>query len=372
MLSKISTWFLLFNKRLFKNFSFLLLFISVIFITLFFRFSSSLESGIVSVAVCIEKNEESRLSAELLEELKGSRGILHFVQVESRGEGEKKLLENEVQAVWLFDSELEKTIKNSAESDSIQPLVTIIERQDTVFLKFSREILFSKIFPYLSRFAYNDYVKNTIKITQIDSDSLDSYYEQYLYSTPLIKIRENNGGEVEEKLLLSPLRGLLALWILICSLAAALHFLSDYEKGIFVWVARKNQLFLALGMNGIVVFDVAVVFLLCLMAGGIFTNPVSELVNLALYGIATVLFSTFFLLLFKKIQRLSFVLAPLVIANLVFTPVFINLPMFKTVSRLFPAFYYLNGIYDFSYTVNLIFYIILLSFFNFLLSKLKI
>lgn len=360
-------WFRLFNKRLFKKLSFLVLLFSIVLIAIFMKFSSNLDSGLISIAVC-GKNVDKNVDL-----FQKNKGILHFTKVESESDGKKLLSVDKVQSVWVFDDDIEKNLSESAALESIQPVVTVIEKQDTVFMKFSRELLFSRLFPIFSHKAYKYYVRNVVNLDEnaVSDETMESHYNRYLHSEPLIKIQTLKGDLQESNYLLAPLRGMFALWVLICSLAACLYYMQDLENGTFVWIKRKNHFFLMLGMNFIVVFNACVFFLLSVIFTGIFTNAVSEIVNLMLYCVAVILFSTFFMQLSGKINRFSCLIAPIVILSLVFTPIFVSLPSLKLFSQLLPAYYYLNGITDFSFTIKMLVYILILFAADFALFRIK-
>lgn len=374
MLTKILVWFLLFNKRLFKKLSFVLTFLSVILIALFLKFTSTSESGIVTIALCPE-NPDDAYANELISKFTDEKTIIHFENYKSEKEARKALKSDSAQAVWIFKEDIPSIMEKAAKFEEPDSVVKIIQSKDTIVLKFSREILFSRIFPIFSYEAYKSYVKNTAGINGVSEQTFKSYYNHFILPSSLVKITALDSeitGENENNsrnLMLYPLRGMLAIWVLICAFSACLYFLQDFNKGTFVWVKKEHQFFLMLGMIFLAVTDACALFLVCIAIFGVFTNLAAEIISLLLYAAAVVFFSCFFLLLLRKIEALSCAVPAILIASLVFTPVYINLAGVNFISRLFPGYYYLNGIASPKYLLELLIYIAVLFSADFLLFK---
>lgn len=374
MLTKILVWFLLFNKRLFKKLSFVLTFLSVILIAVFLKFTSTSESGIVSIALC-PKNSDDAYAKELISKFIDEKTLIHFEGYESEEEARKALKSDRAQAVWIFKENIPSIMEKAAKFEEPDSVVKVIQSKDTIALKFSREILFSRIFPIFSYEAYKSYVKNTAKISSISEQTFKTYYKHFILPSSLVKIKQldseitDANANNNQNLMLYPLRGMLAIWVLICAFSACLYFLQDFNKGTFVWIKKDRQFFLMLGMIFLAVIDACALFLVCIAIFGVFTNFAAEIISLLSYAVAVVLFSCFFLLLLRRIEALSCAVPAILIASLVFTPVYINLAGVNFISRIFPGYYYLNGITSPKYLFEFLIYIAVLFFADFLLFK---
>ena len=212
-------------------------------------------------------------------------------------------------------------------------------------MAFSREILYTRLFPLFSYQAYKSYVRQIFG--EMNDDFLLKNYERYTEDNDFFvheTLGAKKGGSVSY--LLSPLRGLLAVYLMLVSFASAIYFMIDEKKGTFVWVrfnSGTRKMFFQLFVQLIPVLDAAIVVFFSIFAAGLFTDLLSEIVSLVLFAISSVAFSNMIRHLAKNEVRFCAVLPVLILALLVICPVFIKIDRLRPLQYLFPPFSYLKS-----------------------------
>ena len=153
-----------------------------------------------------------------------------------------------------------------------------------------------------------------------------------------------------------PVRGLLAILLLITSFAASIFYMEDTDNGLFIYWHSKFKNLRAVGYYSVVMINSAVLVLLSLMLSGMNTGIVTEAVNLAVYSLALILFSMIVRMIFGSIKTMGVVMPLVLIMSIVLSPVFIDIKGFRVVQAFVPSFYYLMGTYDSYWVVRMCVY----------------
>ena len=339
---RIVVWYLLLNKRLFKKWSFILILCMVPLLVAGMRLAAQQESGIVTIALCM-RNPEDELSARVVEQLQGDDDVLRYVMCETEEDARGRVKSFQADAAWIFPENLLDGLQTSAAHKLVEPVVTVVEREDSVPLIFSREILSSALYPFFSYVVYEDFVRDDLEL-EVEESKLQTAYEQMLVEGSLFRIEYFDGAASEEShYLLAPLRGILALWLVLCGFAASMYFIQDDKRGTFSWMPVKHRLWMAFGFHAVLLSDAAVVLLLACKLAGVFTVWHQEIANIALFVGCTVVFCNLVRLLCGSLERLGSCIPVLLIGMTVVCPVFINVNQFQPLQYLLPPFYYIKA-----------------------------
>ena len=149
MIRKMGIRYILLNKRLFRKYSFLLILCLVPLLVAGMRLAAQEESGLMRVALYVEDPGEE-LTAGILEKLADRRGVLHFIRCSSAQEARDMVAEFQADAAWIIPGDLQEKLQNVARNRRMEGVVTVVEREDNVFLAFTREILNNALYPAFS------------------------------------------------------------------------------------------------------------------------------------------------------------------------------------------------------------------------------
>lgn len=358
MMRRIVTRYYLLNKRLFKKYSFLLILCMVPLLVGGIRMLAKEESGIARVALCLP-NPDDALAGEVCEKLMKEDGILRYILCEKEEEARRMVMEDEADTAWIFAEDLAEGLRKAASKKRVSPVVKVVERKDSVSLILGREILGAALYPAFSYAVYEDYIREDLGLAEITGEELRKAYEKTLVEGSLFQMAYLDGGEDEEEdfnYLQAPVRGMLAIWLVLCGLAACLYYMQDEKQGVFARTPVPRRLPAAFGVCAVFLSDAALVVLLACKLAGVFTVWHREVLSCVLFACATLAFCNLIRLICGTPERLGSCMLILTAGMLVLCPVFLNVSGFRAVKYLLPPYYYLLSIHSVRYLYRMVIY----------------
>lgn len=346
-------WGLLLWKRLYKKLTFLLLLAMIPALVLGYGMVSREESGLMTVSLACEAETVEPLTRSVWDELLESE-VMRFIECESPEEAETLVLQGQADVAWIFAEDLEAKIYDfAAHRTRKNAFVTILEPENRVALKLVREVLSGVLFPHCSEALYLTYIReNAPELDAVSDAQLLEYYRNMEFSEGLFVFTDLEGNETRQEethYLLTPVRGMLAVVIVLSGLATAMYYIRDRENGTFAWIPQHRQGLVELGCQLISVVNVAAVVLLSLALTGQTVSLSRELAVLALYCLCTAAFAMVMRRLTHDIRGLGMVIPLLVVVMLAVCPVFFDLGALRQVQLLLPPTYFINAAYNDKY-----------------------
>ena len=348
MIRKMGIRYILLNKRLFRKYSFLLILCLVPLLVAGMRLAAQEESGLMRVALYVEDPGEE-LTAGILEKLADRRGVLHFIRCSSAQEARDMVAEFQADAAWIIPGDLQEKLQNVARTRRMEGVVTVVEREDNVFLAFTREILNNALYPAFSYMVTEDFILQEVGLSDVPARELRQAYEKWLVEGSLFQQVYLDGSYMEEEeynYLQAPLRGLLAVWLALCGFAASLYFMEDERKGMFDRIPVSRRLWAAYGVHGVMLLDGVIVLLVACYLAGVYTVWFRELICALVFAGCVLAFCNLIRLLCRIPERLGTCIMILVLAMLVLCPVFVSVGNLRLLGHLLPPFYYLQSIHS--------------------------
>lgn len=364
----VRLWLL--QKRLFKRGSFfLLLCLAPLFAAGVSRLAEE-PAGIATVALYLPEGD--RAAEEISYRLLEGESVLRYLSCDGAAEARALVENGGADAAWIFAEDTEKSLRELAERRRVRPVVTVVEREDSVPLTLSREILSAAIYPTFAYGVYEGYVREELGMTDVSEEELRAAYESVAVEGSLFRMvyPDRTSGEAEDySYVQAPLRGILAIWLTFCGLAAALWFMQDEERGVYGRMSAGKRLFASYRACVVFLADAAVVLLLSVKLSGLFTDWKREAVSCVVFALCVTAFVNFLRLLCRTPQRLGIALLPLGAVMLALCPVFLNLQHFRAGKLLLPLWYYLQSIHNVRYLYLMAVYTAVLVVFSLLLSR---
>lgn len=357
MTARIITWYVLFQKRFLKKYSFWLILCLAPLLTAGMKIGSQEDSGIVRIVLCMQ-DPEDETAAGIVDGLLNGDSILRYIRCEDEEEARRLVYHQEADAAWIFSSDFTAELQRAASDQTFRSVVRVVEREDTVSLQFTRQILVSKIYRNFSYRIYESFVRDDLGLTAEDRE-LQAAYESMLIEGSLFQMEYLDGQretEADYNYLLTPVRGILSVWFVLCGLAASMYFMQDEQNGTFARTAFRDRLWAAFGIHIVVLSDAAAVLLLSCRLSGVFTSWKEEIIRILLLAGCTIVFCNFIRLLCRRPERLGACIPVLLTGMLVLCPVFLNLNVFRTLRYLLPPYYYLKSIHNVSYVYGMMIY----------------
>ena len=337
------------SKRFFKKYSFLLLLCAVPVLAFCLKNVSEQESGMLHIVLCLEdKSDEA--AERVAEKLMSEESILHYCIVEGQDTAKKMVQDGEADAAWIFRSGFREKIDALTERgmDGEAP-VLVLEQEDDVALQLSRIKLFGVLFPDLSYSLYQNFAFDDLALGEkLSHEELKEIYEKTEIEGNLFRLayveRGADSTEKQQNYMTAPLRGMLALLVVLCGFAAEMFFLRDAENGVLDGMAfrrREKRVYIYLFAAMV---PMAAAVLAALYLSRDFTNAAIELSMMALYLICCAVFCNLIRKICGTVHRLGACIPMLMIGMFVLCPVFFNLKSFRLVQYFLPPYYYLSGV----------------------------
>lgn len=372
-ISRIFLWLMLFNKRLLKKISFLIILCSIPLLVLGVNLMAKQESGILRVVLCQIEAED--MSEKIVSDLLQMDSALSFVEVETEDEAIRLVQSNKADAAWIFPEDFKSLMEDYFQKGIWdEPLIRIVEREDNVMLHMSREVLFGRLYSSISYTVYENFVRTEVLegIDVSEEELWDSYQRTNMEENMFeFSYLDGETADMGTSYMLYPVRGLLALVIVLCGLALGLYFMQDEQNGIFIWMPLNRTV---LGswlyhMPGLV--DVGLVVLLALFFSGVATGLLTELGLLFVYLWMVTGFSDLVRRLCKKQVRLGAMIPLLMLVMLAVTPIFMGAPDVKWLQLLLPPYYYINALHNNTYRIGMLVYVLVIYVADFLILKIQ-
>lgn len=365
----VRLWLL--QKRLLKRWSFLLMMCLAPLFSAGVGKLSGEPAGIAAVALYLPEGDQT--VTEIADRLLAGESVLHYLPCGSEAEARALVESGEADAAWIFAEDTEKSLRELAERKRVRPVVTVVEREDSVPLTLGREILSAAIYPSYAYAVYEGYVRGDLGMEEMSDEELRAVYESVAVEGSLFQMvyPDRTPGEAEDYgYVQAPLRGILAIWLTFCGLASALWFMRDEEQGVYTKTAGRKRLSASYGACAVFLTDAAVVMLLSLKLSGVFTDWKREMVCCVVFAACVTAFVNLLRLLCRTPQRLGVMLLPLGAAMLALCPVFLNLQHFRAGKLLLPPWYYLQSVHNMRYLYLMAVYTAVLAVLSLLLQRL--
>lgn len=368
---KIIRYWLLIKRMLMKPSYVIMLILIPVFVFTLSALAKD-EPGIFSVGV-VAANDE--FSTEFVQRLLEDKGNLQILIYKSKNEAKAAVEREEIAQAWIIPNDFDESFEKIALGKKPKKTIEVLVTEDNVSHMIAREILLSKLYPYMACEVYDEFMqehffdaldekpvaKNLIQKSQEQRELARTSYESYELKQPLFQMQYVNLDKKENKnVILAPMRGIFSLWLLICGLLINMYYILDTKNGLFIYwknyfVLGRTFFYYLCGM-----LLPSIVTLMGLRMLGLFTTFSNEMILLLSYDLAIIIISNIFRKIFPSHRIMSFIIPVIAIFSAVFTPVFININIFRGISRFFAGYYYLNGVHDIGFMFDLYRYMFVL------------
>ena len=356
----IAKWFLLLNKRLYKKFTFIIILALIPIVVLGLGIIAQQESGIATIALAQQDNTD-RISNEIITELTQEKSLLRFVRCDTPEDATESVRLGQSDSAWIFGDNMVDRLNSFREApDAANAIVSVIEREQNVLLRISREKLSNALYKYLAKDLYVDYVRtNLSELDNLTDDRLIEYYDSILSEVNLFEFGYTSAsGYKQPHYLVAPVRGLLSVLIVLCSMASAMFFIQDEKRGAFSWVPQSRKIYIEFVCQVIAVANVSIVMFIALQISGLIASFTRELAVLVLYIIAVALFGMILRQLFNSLKILGALIPIFITTMIAVCPVFFDNDVYIGLTMLFPPTYYINAANNTNFIKYLAVYIV--------------
>ena len=348
---KLFRRFLLLNKRLFKKTSFVLILCAIPVLVAAVSAVASQRGGIVTVALAAEDPDDA-IARAVIDDLTSDRdSIVRFITLDDASGARDKVAYGKADGAWVFSADMAAKIRAFTEDHTTSgPCVTIIEREDTVALKLAREKLSGVMSDYFSRELMRDYSRRNVpQMSGYSDEEFEEFFSSAFNSGEIFEFsyleRGEDASDVSLDILMLPVRGLLAVTVILSGLATAMYYMQDDKKQTFCRVLGRERPFFAAMYQFTGVFDAALVVLVTIAASGISVSFWREAAAIGVFTLTTAAFCILVRRLCGRLGRLGAVAPILVVALIAVSPIFFTMAEIRPAQLLTPTYYYLMSIH---------------------------
>ena len=362
-------WYWLLTKRLLKRPAYLAVLLMIPLFAAAVTLFSRQDSGALTVALCLEDPADPVASAAADRLLTGE-SILRCVPAESAEQAREAVRTGRADAAWIFGSGLDSRLDSFVRYGSGR-LITVVEREDNIFLMISREKLYAALYPELSFALFRSSAADLG--LELSEQSLRDRYAGGFSAEELIRFAYVDGTLVDSdgSYLTAPLRGILALLLLLSGMASGMYCYREEREESFVWLSAAKRRLLPVLCHLTAMLPPALAMLIALSLAGLSLGPGRELLMLLLYLPCCALFCEVLRCLCPREEHYGVLIPILAVAILVFCPIFLSLDLALPLRRLLPPAYYLDAAFSLRALRPMLLYLAALTVLCALCSRLR-
>lgn len=370
-LKKTLLWLWLLTKRLYKKPTFLAILVLIPLLVLGYSAVAKQDSGMVTIALA---GDTDSLTESIFEDLRDSGQLMQYVVCKTEEEAETLVRAGKADGAWIFPEDLQDHIDGFVkDSEENGYFVRVVQREENVALMLARERLSGVLYPHIARSFYLRFLRKSYpELDDLTDAQLMEYYDGTELTNELFSYDDANVGKTQQvHYLMSPVRGLLAVVIVLGGMATAMYAIRDKQNGTFQWLPERYQLLPELGGQLISAWNLGVAAMLALTFAGMAAGLFTELITLLLYSFCVASFCMLLRRLLGSIRRIGTVIPLLIVVMLLVCPVFFDLGAMRRVQLLLPVTYYVNSVYNPAYLGYMLLYSLVCLLLSLGLDKLQ-
>lgn len=340
---KTFLWFWLLTKRLYKKPTFLAILVLIPLLVLGYSTVAKEDSGMVTIALA---GHGDLLTESIFDDLQESGQLIQYVVCKTAEEAQNMVRAGKADGAWIFPEDLQTCIDGFVkDSDGHGSFVRVIQREETVALMLARERLSGVLYPHIARSFYLRFLRKSYpELDSMTDEQLMEYYDGTELTDQLFSYDDASVERIQQvHYLMSPVRGLLAVVIVLGGMATAMYAIRDNGNGTFQWLPAKYKFLPELGGQMITAWNLGGAALLALAFVGMAIGLFAELTVLLLYGFCVATFCMLLRRLLGSIRGIGTAMPLLIVVMLLVCPVFFDFGVMRRVQFLLPPTYYINS-----------------------------
>ena len=342
-LRRFFLWYALLSKRLLKRPAYLAVLLLIPLFAAAISLFSRQDSGVVTVALCLEDPADPAARAAA-DRLLDGESILRCLQYEDADAAREAVRSGLADAAWIFSPNFQSGLTAYVRYGSGR-LITVVEREENVFLMLAREKLYAALYPELSFDLFRNYLVRELGAEGLTEEQLRTAYASGFSADELIRFTYVDGTEIQQdgRYLAAPLRGILALLLLLCGLSSGMYCYREEREESFVWLPERRRRLLPVLCHLTAMAPAALAVLAALYLGGLWLGLGREVLMMLLYLPGCALFCEILRCLSPREEHYGALIPILAVAVLVLCPVFVSLPFRLPFQDVLPTAWYLKA-----------------------------
>ncbi len=283
----------------------------------------------------------------------GSSGsAVTFYRCQTEDELREDVANRKAECGYVISPNLEQVLTDNGTQN--RPVITAYRRNDSTQTMLIDEMVASGMYEFIAFEILDEHVSK--KTNRDARDVLKKKFDKYQNTQAFIEFQYADGSKNKSlslgnaNYMLLPVRGMIAILILLAGMTGTLFFYEDKKKNCFVWLRGRDSgviprlyLIAPLALAGIA-------GILSLFLTGLASSIGNELLTLFLYLITITVFCDFLRQILPRMELFLTVIPFFIGGSLILCPVFANLgdslAIVSVLQKLTPVYYYLNALHS--------------------------
>lgn len=342
-------WAALLTKRLYKKWTFLLLLALIPVLVLGYGMVDKSDSGVLTIALSCQ-DWEDEAAAEMVNSLQNGSQLIRFQVYPTEEAAEEAVKSAEVDAAWIFLEGTQERLEAFAHGFSNRDaFIRVVEREESVSTILAREKLSAAAYTQVGEALYVQYLRAKVPALEgVSQDEFLEYFRQVNLNGQLFTFASQGQETTEQEAtyLTAPVRGLLAVVVVLSGLAGVMYHQQDKAAGTFARVPENRGFLLEMGCQLLILTNVLVVAEVALILTGDTRGFWPETGAFVVFLFACLGFSMLLGTLLSHRNAMAVAMPVIAVAMLAVCPVFFDLGILRRFQLLFPPTYFLRGLYQ--------------------------
>lgn len=371
-------WFLMLTKRLILQWSFIIMLCAIpVVVSLTNVIVSDDDTGILHIALSYEEEDET--VDKIIKKLMDEDSVIQYSLVPSVEEARQGVKNQTYDVAWIFPGDFKEKMDEYIKSYNGEPFIEIFLREETIPMRVAKQKLFAAVYSEFSYSIFKNFIYEEIVSEEVvpEQELMDTY-SRMPRGQDIIEIEKLNAKVKKNETsnyLNAPIRGLLSLIVMLCTLTGAMYYLKDMQEGKYDWLPYRKRILPAWASCFAGSTLACVTMLIAVMVSGIGIGFLNEIVPTILFAIAAAGFGTVFCIIIRSPGKLGALIPGILIVMLALSPIFFNVRAIMEVSYMLPTYHYLYAVHNKNYYLYLMLYCVIvyavIFVLNILVSNIK-
>ena len=352
-MKRMGMWILLMTKRLMKKPSFIIILVLLPVILVMYRFIITEDDGTIRACVYVPEGSEA-FTEKLADNLADAEFSARFYLVDSEDDLYSDVIAGRAEVGYILPKDLKERFLTKNWDSAVRMVVSDTSQMAPFVNEFVTVVIYTDMMEeYIADYLVNrsglelsdEEIRPIIRenlLKQADSGSLfDIAYRDYY------KNEEVSREEVmAENYLMKPIRGTVALFVLLAGLAGLVFWFQDNAEGRFKVMSHEKRPVINYGSLLLPTALSAIVGMVCILIAGLCENIFLELLTMLLYVIFVTGVCEIIRVIVPSVNAVCAAIPILAIASYLCCPILIDLkkvlPVVSYLRKILPPDYYLE------------------------------
>lgn len=352
----IYIWFTSIQKRLLRKPLFIFTLFLIPLFVLLLRFSLQEGDATFQVALYTSSTNVDSLEHKIIQNLLDTPNTaITYHLFDTEEEIKEKVLRQEVNCGYIFPENLEEQLIQYEKTST--PVIKAFHNTSDFSYHIMDEILFGKLYKQLSFHILTSHVEE--KQGTVDTTALHELRESYIFHNNIFTFEYFDGSQnlfisnSNSNYMMLPVRGIIAVLILLSGMIGTLFWYEDKENHLFSWMTTRKEKRISFLYILVPTCMACIIGFGSILLSGLNGQLGNEMICMVFYAFLVLAFCNVLKTLLPTKLLFLCSIPIFIVGSFIVCPIFINLtagnPILLFLNKLSPVTYYLSSLYSVKY-----------------------